>query len=139
MKQINHPGTYIRESVIPDTLNVKDAATKLDIGRSTLSNLLNGNADLSAELAARLATAFGASAQDLIDMQTAYDARHAVDAPNTITSYVPPFLDIKANAISEWAGDGLMPRQGCEIWADELRFTPNSALYSVSFRFATVN
>lgn len=105
MKQINHPGTYIRESVIPDTLNVKDAATKLDVSRSTLSNLLDGNADLSAEMAARLAKAFGASAQDLMDMQTAYDARQAVDAPNTITSYVHPF----------WISKPMRSRNGLEM------------------------
>ena len=37
-----HPGTFIREHVIPKDMSVTDAARRLGVGRPALSNLLNG-------------------------------------------------------------------------------------------------
>jgi addiction module HigA family antidote len=55
------PGLYTRDHIIPQKMAVKDAAAKLlDVGRTALSNLLNGNADLSPEMASRLKKAFNA-------------------------------------------------------------------------------
>lgn len=129
MKQIKHPGSHIRNSVIPNKLNVTDAAKKLAVSRSTLSNLINGNADLSAEMAGKLAKAFGADAQDLMNMQTVYDAEQASKIAHGVTSYVPPFLDIKADAISEWANKGLKPRQRFAVF---LRTLVNSTCQKIS-------
>lgn len=39
-----HPGSYIREKVIPEGMSVTNAAKLLGVGRPALSNLLNGNA-----------------------------------------------------------------------------------------------
>ena len=50
MRMLNppHPGDFIRTEVIaPNGLSVKAAAEILGVSRPTLSNLLNGNADLS--------------------------------------------------------------------------------------------
>ncbi len=49
--QSTHPGPYIKERVIPKTLSVKKAAELLGIGRPALSNLLNANAALTADMA----------------------------------------------------------------------------------------
>src|SRR5258707_3022530 len=61
-----HPGIYIKDHVIPPKMAVKEAAKLLGVGRPALSNLLNGNADLSSEMAARLEKVFGADAQKLL-------------------------------------------------------------------------
>ena len=50
-----HPGEYIKANVIPKGMAVKKAAELLGVGRPALSNLLNGNAGLSADMALRLA------------------------------------------------------------------------------------
>jgi addiction module HigA family antidote len=52
MKNPCHPGEIIREEVIkPLGLTVTDAAKALAVARPTLSNLLNENASLTAEMA----------------------------------------------------------------------------------------
>ena len=48
-----HVGIYIREHVIPADVSVTKAAELLQIGRPALSNLLNGNASLSPEMATK--------------------------------------------------------------------------------------
>src|SRR5438309_970732 len=68
-----HPGLHIRDNVLPKKMAVKEAAKLLGVGRPALSNLLNGNADLSAEMAARLEKVFGASQKELLEMQAAFD------------------------------------------------------------------
>ena len=49
-----HPGTRIKAEVIPAGISVTKAAELMGVGRPALSNLLNGNAALSADMAARL-------------------------------------------------------------------------------------
>ena len=65
MTEPAHPGTHIRERVIPADMLVKDAAKLLGVGRPALSNLLNGKAALSPRMAARMEKAFGASAEEI--------------------------------------------------------------------------
>jgi addiction module HigA family antidote len=54
-------------------MNVKDAANLLGVSRPALSNLLNGNAALSQEMAARIEKAFGEHQQKLLELQADYD------------------------------------------------------------------
>ena len=69
-----HPGTFIRDEIIEaNELSVTAAANLLKVGRSALSNLLNGHADLSPEMALRVELAFGVQMDTLLGMQTAYD------------------------------------------------------------------
>jgi addiction module HigA family antidote len=100
-----HPGGYIKAQVLPKGLSVKEAAALLGVGRPALSNLLNGNAALSPDMAARLERAFGVTAQALMDRQAVYDAAQAKanGAPDSTKKYVPDFLSIKAHEIEAWA------------------------------------
>ena len=71
-----HPGTFIREHVIPKAMSVTDAAKRLGVGRPALSNLLNGNSSLSPTMAVRLEKSFGADRRKLLDLQSEFD-RHS--------------------------------------------------------------
>jgi len=74
MKDPCHPGEIIREEVLkPLGLTVTDAAKVLRVARPTLSNLLNENASLTAEMALRIEKAFGPKMEHLMRMQLAYD------------------------------------------------------------------
>lgn len=101
-----HPGYYIRENVLPKGMSVTNAAKLLGVGRPALSNLLNGNASLSPDMAARLEKTFGINARKLMDMQAAYDTALAMEsgAAESSQPYVPVFLQFKANDIEDWAG-----------------------------------
>src|SRR5262245_56614829 len=100
-----HPGTYVRRTIIHSGMSVKDAAKRLGIGRSELSDFLNGKSSLSPEMAVRLEKAFGADRKQLLDMQAAYDRweRRAGDKEITVRAFVPNFLTIKATQIEDWA------------------------------------
>lgn len=70
----SHPGALLREEVLePLGLTVTAAAAVLGVTRPALSSLLNGRANLSAEMALRIEKAFGINMDTLMRMQTAWD------------------------------------------------------------------
>lgn len=74
MKNPPHPGDFIRTEIIqPAGLSVTAAADVLDVSRPALSNLLNGKADLTGDMALRIEKAFGVKMDTLMKMQSNYD------------------------------------------------------------------
>ena len=103
---MTHIGAYIRQTVLPSGISVTKVAQILGVGRPALSNLLNGRAALSPEMAKRFEKAFGVSAAELLQKQTAYEiSMHETDrgAFAKAVEFVPPFLMVKANDIVSWA------------------------------------
>ena len=69
-----HPGAFIREEILePLGLPVARAAEVLGVRRATLSDLVNGKAALSPEMALRIEKAFGVSMDTLLKMQAWFD------------------------------------------------------------------
>ena len=69
-----HPGEIIKELCVePLGLTVTDAATALKISRKTLSNILNGHARISPEMAVRLSIAFNTTSESWLNQQLQYD------------------------------------------------------------------
>ena len=80
-----HPGAFIREEILDELgLSVSEAAKVLDVRRATLSDLINGNAALSAEMALRIHKAFGPDVDHLLRMQVAYDVAQVRKRANHI-------------------------------------------------------
>jgi antitoxin HigA-1 len=78
MKNPPHPGEIIREEIIKSLgLTVTGAAEILGVRRATLSDVTNGKASVTAEMALRLEKAFGVSMDLLLKMQAGYDAAQA--------------------------------------------------------------
>ena len=74
MKKPPHPGEIIRHEVIePLGLTVTRAAEILSVTRPALSNVLNGRASVSPEMALRIEKAFGPKMDHTMRMQLAYD------------------------------------------------------------------
>ena len=72
------PGEFIRDEILNELgLSVARAADVLGVRRATLSDLVNGNAALSPEMALRIEKAFGVSMDTLLRMQAWHDA-HAM-------------------------------------------------------------
>ena len=85
MKNPPHPGDFIRtEIIVPAGLSVTAAAAALHVSRPALSNLLNGKAALSADMALRLEKAFGVRLETLMRMQSSYDIAQARKREKTI-------------------------------------------------------
>lgn len=73
-----HPGAFIRDEILDELkLSVGEAAKVLDVRRATLSDLVNGKAALSAEMALRIEKAFGVKMDMLLQVQAWHDA-HAM-------------------------------------------------------------
>ena len=78
MKNPPHPGDIVREDIIGALgLSVTKAAKILGVRRATLSDVTNGKAAVSAEMALRLEKAFGVNMDLLLNMQAGYDAAQA--------------------------------------------------------------
>jgi addiction module HigA family antidote len=70
-----HPGEFIRDEILDELgLSVSAAAEALGVRRATLSDLVNGNAALSPEMALRVEKAFGMNMEMLLRMQVWHDA-----------------------------------------------------------------
>lgn len=121
--------------MIPKGMSVKEAAQKLRIGRPALSNLLNGRAALSAEMALRLEQTFGADRQELLDLQThlAQRGRREQDRAVAVAAYVPSFLAIKARQIEEWAANDLGARDHLPVLLRKLNHSTGRELRHVDF------
>ena len=112
-----------------------EAAKRLGVTRVALSNLLNGRASLSRQMALRLKTAFGADAEELLGYQE--DAlrgrRREEERKLTVRSYVPPFLKITASQIHEWADKGDEARSRLPVLLRRLIRSTGDELRRVDF------
>ena len=130
-----HPGTHIKRSVLlPAGMSVTKAADLLGVGRPALSNLLNGNAALSSEMALRLEKAFGAKSETLLQMQAAYDEFQTRQSEKVVAvrAYAPSFMDISAGQIDAWA-DRTSSRSQLPAFLRRLVLTTGENLTKVDF------
>ena len=75
MKNLPHPGFSVRvDCREPHGLSVTGGAKVLGVSRPALSHLVNENADLSWDMAIRLAMAFGSTPEGWMRLQFQYDA-----------------------------------------------------------------
>jgi len=69
-----HPGEFITEVYLkPNNLSGRELSAKLDVSASTLNRILKGKSGISPEMALRLSTALGRSAESWLSMQVNYD------------------------------------------------------------------
>ena len=69
------PGEFVRAEILEELgLSVAQAAELLGVRRATLSDLVNGKAALSPEMALRIEKAFGVSMDTLLHMQAWHDS-----------------------------------------------------------------
>jgi addiction module HigA family antidote len=77
MKKI-HPGQILyMELVEGRNLTITKIATLLGTTRANLSNIINGHASISPNMALRLETVFGGSASHFLNLQSSYDLAKA--------------------------------------------------------------
>jgi addiction module HigA family antidote len=92
MKNPPHPGDFIKTEIVEALgLNVSQAAKILKVRRATLSDLLNGKAALTPEMAIRIEKAFGPDMHRLLQMQLAYDVAkvRTLSREIAVERYVP--------------------------------------------------
>jgi addiction module HigA family antidote len=84
-----HPGEVLLEDIIkPLGLTITEAAGNLGVTRKTLSQLVNGKASLSSEMAIRIAKATNTSPESWMKMQLKLDLWNALkNEPKGITVF----------------------------------------------------
>lgn len=93
MKTPPHPGEIIRDLCIePLGLTVTQAAQGLGVTRKTLSQILNGRAGISPEMAIRLSKAFRRSPESWLELQSFYDLAQ-FSKEGTVIDVKPLFQD----------------------------------------------
>jgi len=74
MHNPSHPGELLAELWLePLRLTITDTAAALDVSRKTVSEIVNGRAGITPEMAVRLELALGKSAESWLAHQAAYD------------------------------------------------------------------
>ena len=69
-----HPGEILRSELIEaNGLTVTEVAAMLKVSRQALSNIVNQKADVSPEMALRIATVFGGTPDIWLRLQAKYD------------------------------------------------------------------
>lgn len=85
MKNPPHPGLSVRyDCIAPLGLTVSEAAKRLGVSRKQLSDVVNGHAGISPEMAIRLDKAFGGGAETWYRLQAAYDLARALQHADEI-------------------------------------------------------
>lgn len=73
-----HPGEFIREVYLePLGVSYRTVAANLKVSPSTFSRLINGQSNVSPEMALRLSKTLGRSPESWLAMQSNYDLWHA--------------------------------------------------------------
>ena len=126
-----HVGAHIREHVIPQEMSVTNAAKLLGVGRPALSNLLNGNASLSPEMAKKLERTFAANAKDLLHRQASFKATVSSiqDIAETSKISVPAFLNFTSRDIEDWGNGRIATRSRLAVL---IRMLVNSTVDHIS-------
>ena len=87
MKNPPHPGLSIRHDCLePLALSVTDAAEHLGVSRNYLSDVMDGRAGISPEMAVRLDKAFRGGARVWYQLQAAYDLAQVMKRADEITA-----------------------------------------------------
>lgn len=131
-----HPGSYIRETVLePRGLTVSEAAKLIGVSRPSLSNFLNGKVSATPNMTARLERTFGVSAVKILELQTEYDAQadKSADVAQEARAYVPPFLNIQANELTDWFSKTILARTKLSVLLRILIHSTGLDLQKVDF------
>ncbi len=74
-----HVGEILREMYLePSNISVTEAAKRLGVSRQAISRLINEKAGISADMALRLAQAFGTSPEYWMNMEKQYELWQAM-------------------------------------------------------------
>ena len=92
--KLSHPGEILRMELIDgQELTIGKASELLGVTRPTLSNILNGKASITPNIALRIETVFGGSAKFWLRLQSSFDLDVAKDIfknnPPKIKHYEP--------------------------------------------------
>lgn len=94
MKNPAHPGRIVRGAIEELDVSVTRAAAALNVSRPALSNLLNGKAGISPEMAVRLSKVIGSTPGFWLRLQMNYDLAQVEQRADSIVVNPLPAADV---------------------------------------------
>lgn len=89
--KLSHPGEILKMEIVEGrNLTIGKAAELLDLTRPTLSNIMNGKAGITPNVALRIETVFGGSAKFWVRLQASYD----LDVAKKLFALKPPRIKV---------------------------------------------
>ena len=70
---VSHPVIYIKDAIEELVMSQAEFAQKVGLTSNDVSNLINGDSDITSDIALKLANFFGNSPEGWINLQTKYD------------------------------------------------------------------
>jgi addiction module HigA family antidote len=85
MKNPPHPGRIVKSAIDELDLSVAKAAEALGVTRAQIYRIVNGDSAISPEMALRLETGIGSTAEAWLRLQAAHDAARVRERADEIT------------------------------------------------------
>lgn len=86
MKTPPHPGRLVKSAIDELDLSVAKAAEALGVTRAQIYRVVNGDSAISPEMALRLETVIGSTAEAWLRLQAAHDAARVRERASEITN-----------------------------------------------------
>ena len=84
-----HPGEHLAEELRELNMSAAALARQLKVPTNRITQILNGNRDITADTALRLAHFFGTTAEFWINLQSIYDLRIAQQESGKLIQTLP--------------------------------------------------
>jgi addiction module HigA family antidote len=91
MKNPPHPGRLVKSAIDELDLSVAKAAEALGVTRAQIYRVVNGDSAISPEMALRLETVIGSTAEGWLRLQAAHDAARVRERADEITKGLKRF------------------------------------------------
>ncbi len=72
-----HPGSFLRDELVTLGLSARKFAEHIHVPHNAVTGIMNGERAVSAQMAIRLAQAFGTTPQYWMNLQTIHDLKRA--------------------------------------------------------------
>jgi addiction module HigA family antidote len=91
-----HPGEHLAEELRELNMSAAALARQLQVPTNRITQILNGNRDITADTALRLAHFFGTTAEFWINLQSIYDLRIAQQESGKTIQELPTLKQMTA-------------------------------------------
>jgi addiction module HigA family antidote len=91
-----HPGEHLAEELKELQMSAAALARHLKVPTNRITQILNGDRDITADTALRLAHFFGTSAEFWVNLQSLYDLRIAQQETGEVIKALPTFKRVNA-------------------------------------------
>jgi len=95
-----HPGEHLAEELRELNMSAAALARQLKVPTNRITQILNGNRDITADTALRLAHFFGTTAEFWINLQSIYDLRIAQQESGKLIQTLPTLRRMHLEALS---------------------------------------